>query len=193
MRDTLLAVSGAIDLKIGGHPQDILEEPFQPRRTIYGFIDRQNLPGMFRTFDLATPDSTSPQRFSTTVPQQALFLMNSPLVIEQVREVVERKEFKEQKNDEARIRYLYELFFQRLPLQEEIRQGIEFVAAHHPAEKVVLDAPVIRPGTDAIGQVNKRQRQFAQPASSRPTRKPLSGWQEYAHALLLTNEASFVN
>ena len=119
--------------------------------------------------------------------------MNSPLVIEQVRDVVERKEFKEQQTDEARIRYLYELFFQRLPLQEEIRQGIEFVTAHHPPEKAVPDSPVIRPAADAIGQLNKRQRQSGQPAASRPARKPLSGWQEYAHALLLTNEASFVN
>ena len=94
MRDTLLAVSGAIDLKIGGRPQDILEQPFKPRRTIYGFIDRQNLPGMFRTFDLATPDSTSPQRFNTTVPQQALFMMNGPFVVEQTRHLLERPEVK---------------------------------------------------------------------------------------------------
>jgi len=119
--------------------------------------------------------------------------MNSPLVIEKVRNVVERKEFKDQKTDEARIRYLYELFFQRVPLQEEINRGIEFVAAHHPAEKAVSDAAVNRPGAETIGQLNKRQRQSGQPAASRPARKPLSGWQEYAHALLLTNEASFVN
>ena len=53
------------------------------RRTVYGFIDRQNLPGLFRTFDFASPDAHSPQRFTTTVPQQALFLMNSPFVVEQ--------------------------------------------------------------------------------------------------------------
>ena len=133
------------------------------------------------------------KRYETTVPQQALFLMNSPLVIEQVRNVVERKQFKEQKTDEDRIRYLYKLFFQRLPLQEEIGQGIEFVAAHNAPDKTVSEAPVIQPAADAIGQVNKRQRQSGPPASSRPPRKPLSGWQEYAHALLLTNEASFVN
>jgi hypothetical protein len=50
---------------------------------VYGFIDRQNLPGVFRTFDFASPDTTSPQRYVTTVPQQALFMMNSPFVLEQ--------------------------------------------------------------------------------------------------------------
>ena len=45
----------------------------------------QNLPGTFRSFDLALPDTHAPQRFTTTVPQQALFLMNSPFVIEQAK------------------------------------------------------------------------------------------------------------
>ena len=55
------------------------------RRTVYGFIDRQNLDGLYRTFDFAVPDATSPRRFVTTVPQQALFLMNSPFLHEQAR------------------------------------------------------------------------------------------------------------
>ena len=37
------------------------EPPFPPRRTVYGFIDRQNLDGLFRTFDFAIPDATSPR------------------------------------------------------------------------------------------------------------------------------------
>jgi len=94
--------------------------PRRPRRTIYGYIDRADLVEVLNTFDFASPDMPMGKRYETTVPQQPLFLMNSPLVIEQVRNVVERKGFKEQQTDEARIRSLYELFFQRLPLQEEI-------------------------------------------------------------------------
>ena len=63
----------------------ITEAPFSARRTVYGFIDRQNLDGLYRTFDFAVPDATSPRRFVTTVPQQALFLMNSPFLHEQAR------------------------------------------------------------------------------------------------------------
>ena len=85
MRDSLLAVSGALDPTIGGRPVPITEPPFSPRRTVYGFIDRQNLDGLYRTFDFAVPDATSPRRFVTTVPQQALFLMNSPFLHEQAR------------------------------------------------------------------------------------------------------------
>ena len=119
--------------------------------------------------------------------------MNSPLVIEQVRNVVNRPQFKNQKTDEDRIRYLYQLFFQRLPLEEEIRDGKEFVAAHQQPEKNVMSDSGLRPVSNEIAQASPRRRSLAQPAPSRATRKPLSGWQEYAHALLLTNESSFVN
>jgi short subunit dehydrogenase-like uncharacterized protein len=40
---------------------------------------------VFRDFDFASPDAHSPQRYATSVPQQALFLMNSPFVVEQAR------------------------------------------------------------------------------------------------------------
>ena len=85
MRDSLLAVSGSLDPTIGGPSTPITERPFSTRRTVYGFIDRQNLDGLYRTFDFAVPDATSPRRFVTTVPQQALFLMNSPFLHEQAR------------------------------------------------------------------------------------------------------------
>ena len=85
MRDSVLAVSGSLDPIIGGPAVPITDPPFTTRRTIYGFIDRQNLDGLYRTFDFAVPDATSPRRFVTTVPQQALFLMNSPFLHEQSR------------------------------------------------------------------------------------------------------------
>ena len=80
LRDSILAVAGTLDLSEGGPSVVLTEPPFPARRTVYGFIDRQNLDGVYRTFDFAVPDATSPKRFVTTVPQQALFLMNSPLV-----------------------------------------------------------------------------------------------------------------
>jgi hypothetical protein len=80
LRDSVLAVSGSLDTTQGGPSVMLNEAPFPPRRTIYGFIDRQNLDGVYRAFDFAIPDATSPKRFVTTVPQQALFLMNSPFV-----------------------------------------------------------------------------------------------------------------
>src|SRR5262249_42157850 len=56
LRDSLLWASGRLDLKVGGAPVEIATPPFSTRRSVYGFIDRQNLPGLFRTFDFASPD-----------------------------------------------------------------------------------------------------------------------------------------
>ncbi len=89
LRDSILAVSGALDATPGGPsvPFDAASNP--PRRTIYGFIDRQNMDGDYRSFDFAVPDATNPKRFVTTVPQQALFLMNSPFVQSQARRLAD--------------------------------------------------------------------------------------------------------
>jgi hypothetical protein len=126
-RDTLLAVAGGLDLKMGGVPVELTSSPFSPRRTVYGFIDRQNLPGLFRTFDFATPDTTSPQRFETTVPQQALFLMNSPFVVEQARNLIRRPEVAGHKDPETKIQALYRLVYGRTAEPEEVSMGLRFL------------------------------------------------------------------
>jgi hypothetical protein len=126
MRDTLLAVSGKLDLTPGGHAVDITD-PASTRRTVYGYVDRQNLPDLFRAFDFASPDTSSPRRFYTTVPQQALFLMNSPFVIAQAKNFVKRKEFISASTDEQRLRLLYQLAFQRDPSREEIEWATQFL------------------------------------------------------------------
>ncbi|OJW14664.1 MAG: hypothetical protein BGO49_16870 [Planctomycetales bacterium 71-10] len=89
LRDSILAVSGSLDPARGGPsvPFDGASNP--PRRTVYGFIDRQNMDGVYRSFDFAVPDATNPKRFVTTVPQQALFLMNSPFVQAQARRLAD--------------------------------------------------------------------------------------------------------
>lgn len=127
LRDSLLFVAGRLDSAIGGPAVDIVKEPFSGRRTIYGFIDRQNLPGLYRTFDFASPDTHSPQRYSTTVPQQALFLLNSPFVILQAQSVVARPEIAGIASPEQRIGALYRLLFGRTPGVEEIEVGMRYI------------------------------------------------------------------
>ena len=95
LRDSILAVAGTLEETEGGPSVVLSEPPFPPRRTVYGFIDRQNLDGVYRTFDFAVPDATSPKRFVTTVPQQALFLMNSPFVQSQARALAARIDARE--------------------------------------------------------------------------------------------------
>ena len=82
MRDTLLSATDQLDgSQIGGKSENIVE-PGVRRRTLYAHVDRQNLPAVFRVFDFASPDTHNPKRPQTTVPQQALFLLNNPFVID---------------------------------------------------------------------------------------------------------------
>lgn len=128
LRDTLLAMAGTLDLQVGGLPVDLVSEPFPTRRTVYGLIDRQNLPGVFRTFDFANPDASNQGRFFTTVPQQALFLMNSPFVIQQARHLVQRDEVARARTSKEQVRALYQLLWQRPAEKAELRQAEQFLA-----------------------------------------------------------------
>jgi hypothetical protein len=85
LRDSLLALSGELDASLYGRPVEITRPPFSNRRSVYGYIDRQDLPNLLRVFDFASPDQSSERRPRTTVPQQALFLMNSPFVLDRAK------------------------------------------------------------------------------------------------------------
>lgn len=127
LHDAMLAVSGKLDRQMGGRAVEMTKSPFATRRAIYGFIDRQNLPGLLRTFDFASPDSSTPQRHVTTVPQQALFLMNSSFLVEQAKHLLRRPEFTAQTNDVVRIQTLYRLILGRLAESEELAMATEFL------------------------------------------------------------------
>ncbi len=120
LRDSLLAVADALDLETGGDPVEITEPPYSNRRTVYGMIERQNLPGLFRTFDFASPDVSSPGRFETTVPQQALFLMNSPFAEHAAREGGNAETRK-------KIAAVYRAIYRREPSDQEAKRGEEFL------------------------------------------------------------------
>ncbi len=91
------------------------------RRTIYGLVDRQNLPGLFRTFDFASPDATAPKRFETTVPQQALYMMNSPFVTAQAEKLANEAG---RADDPETIRRLYRAILAREPEPQEIELAL---------------------------------------------------------------------
>ena len=126
LRDSILAIGGTIDKTIGGKPFNLADENSR-RRTIYARIDRGSLPEVFNHFDFANPDMTSGKRYDTTVPQQALFMMNSPLVVELAKKLVNRKDFMALEKPEERIKLLYELIFQRPADEQDIEMGMGFI------------------------------------------------------------------
>jgi len=160
MRDTLLAVSGKLDKTMGGHAVDITTDPFPLRRTVYAFVERQNLPGIFRTFDFASPDATSPQRFYTTVPQQALFLMNSPFVVQQAQNLLARPEVKSTRDDEDKVRELYRVAFQRAPERDEMAFARKFLATQTLATNAPAEPPVWQYGFGEFDEKSSRVKSF---------------------------------
>jgi hypothetical protein len=198
LRDSLLAIGGGLDKTMFGRPVDFEREPNSTRRTIYGLVDRADVQDVMVNFDFANPDLPSGRRHETTVPQQALFLMNSPLVVEQAKKLVTLAEFNSCQDDKARIEFLYQRVYQRPARPEEIELGLAFVAQTPEPEKLASE--------DAVQQVSNdgkrfRQKQFAAKQQYRKggnssefkKRAPLKAWEEYTHALLQANEASFVN
>jgi hypothetical protein len=130
LRDTILFLGGKLDTTMGGQSVNLVAAnggEYSTRRTVYGLVDRGRLPEVFTTFDFATPEMTTGKRFQTTVPKQALFLMNNAMVIEQVRNMVTRPEFVRIVTEEERIKALYRICFQREPSQLEIKIGLRYI------------------------------------------------------------------
>jgi hypothetical protein len=134
-RDAWLAAAGRLNLRVGGRPEDLFAGS-NTRRTLYALVDRENVPMVMRTFDFANPDLSIPQRNETTVPQQALFGLNHPFVVQQAKALVQNAAAS--KSDEAKIRHIYAKLFQRSPTSEELAFAQRFVQAD--ATPVIAEA-----------------------------------------------------
>jgi hypothetical protein len=129
MRDSLLAVAGRLDVWLGGRPVDVAGNAQERRRTVYGLVDRQSLPGFFRAFDFASPDQSAERRPRTTVPQQALFGMNAPFVHAQAQALAALPEVAGESDPTRRIEALYRRVLCRRPDAAEVRLGLDFIQA----------------------------------------------------------------
>jgi hypothetical protein len=129
MRDSLLFASAELDLTTGGRPVEMFGGSPMKRRAVYGRVDRQFLPGTFRTFDFASPDLHTPQRIDTTVPQQALFMMNSPFIADRARALANRPDIASIADPAKRIEKLYQVVHQRKPTTMQVAAGVEYVSA----------------------------------------------------------------
>jgi hypothetical protein len=126
LRDSLLVVGGNLDGRIGGPSVQGATNPGVRRRTLYSHVDRLSVPGLFRAFDFPSPDASSPRRDSTLVPQQALFLMNSPFALHAARGLARRADGVE------RVKVLYRLCYGRAPSADEEKLAEAFTS---PADR----------------------------------------------------------
>jgi mono/diheme cytochrome c family protein/nitroreductase len=125
LRDAVLSVAGNLDDSIGGPSQDL--NPAYKRRTVYGKVSRYKLDTYLQTFDFPSPNISAEKRFTTTVPLQRLFLMNSDFMQIEAEELAKR--VASEPDNKARIRKMYQLVYDRDPSEEETRLAIDYLHA----------------------------------------------------------------
>ncbi len=122
IRDMILAVSGKLDLRMGGpgfsffEPNDNYVRVYAPkkdfgpadwRRMVYGTVVRQRPDGVFGVFDCPDGGQIAPKRTRSTTPLQALNLLNSGFIMQQARFLAERLEKEAGKDEKAHSRELH--------------------------------------------------------------------------------------
>jgi hypothetical protein len=110
---------------MGGPSADLT--PGFTRRTVYGKVSRYKLDEYLQLFDFPTPNISAEKRFTTTVPLQRLFLMNSDFMQIEAEEFARR--VAAEPDNRARIRKAYLLAYGRGPSEQEIKLGLEYLRA----------------------------------------------------------------
>jgi hypothetical protein len=123
VRDAVLMVSGNLDTSLGGQSADLT--PAFTRRTVYGKVSRYKLDEYLQLFDFPSPNISAEKRFTTTVPLQRLFLMNSDFISVEAEEFVKR--VANEPDNRSRIRKVYLLAYGREPSEAEVKLGIDYL------------------------------------------------------------------
>ena len=132
LHDSVLSVSGNLDLKVGGPSVSFFTG--KNRRAVYGYIDRLDFPSLLATFDIPNPASSSVERTSTTVAPQALYLMNGPFVREAAKKVLNLNMIKEIKSSDQKADAIMLAVLGRKPTAKEKLQMINFVMGSNENE-----------------------------------------------------------
>ena len=187
LRDSILAVAGTLDSNMGGtllptpnrayvtstaNVNPVVYDP--PRRSLYLPVVRSALYDVFQAFDFADPSVQSGKRDTTTVAPQALFLMNSDLVLKQTRELARHLLEQAERPDTERVNELYQRALGRTPRTTEVDRALAFVNRYSQA------ASEASPSTAA-----------AEPSQT-PAATRVRAWQALCRAVLASNEFIYV-
>jgi hypothetical protein len=183
IRDIILSASGQINLQAGGAPffpaipksvrESYLqgswvmtkEEPSTWRRSVYAYWKRGLKYPMFEVHDQPDPNVTCEMRNTTTVPTQALTLLNNEFVLIQARHFAERVAREAGDDPAKQIRYLYRIALSREPERKELEQSLAFL---------------------------QKQREYHATRASVPD-SALAALTDLAHVMLNANEFVYIN
>ena len=100
-------------------------------RALYDKLDRNKIPEMLDIFDFPNPNLVSGVRNASTVPTQALFLMNDPFVIKEAETAAKRLLERKGLNVEERLNFAYKITLGREPREEEKSLALNYLAQHN--------------------------------------------------------------
>jgi hypothetical protein len=184
-RDSLLVAAGTLDTsRRGGPGVDPLAPGSMHVRSLYARLDRQNVPGILRVFDIANPDTAVHVRPLTTVPQQGLAALNAPLVVEAARRVAERvaREGGPDASAGAIVDGTWRAVLARSPAADERFAAIAWLAAEIEADRAATAAPGAAPPQGG-----------AKPAGDAAQPVPFPAGARLAQALVATAEFEFLD
>ena len=152
LRDAILALGGRLDRTMGGSifdykgksaVDDYYRGLFSAGKGGYGFdayrsgrrslylpVVRNQIFPMFQLFDFAGSNAVTSRRGDSTVAPQALFLMNSPFVMEQARHFAENLLSRAGVNDRERVELAHLKVLARPPSDDETEQALAYLAAY---------------------------------------------------------------
>ncbi len=172
IRDSLLAISGMLDMAIGGKSIPLRNRQFvfdhtsidntryeSCKRAAFLPVVRNNLYTLFEQFDFPDPTMPTGSRNTTIVAPQALLMMNSELVMNSAKHLGASL-FSNSTDNTIRIENLYRVVLGRKPLSNEVSRAISFLEDG------------VKP--NSVGAAQDR-------------------WNQLCHSLLLCNESIFIN
>ena len=148
VRDSLLQISGNLDLtvqsgrtigKLGTYDNEYSHAAFPLKcRSVYVPAFRNTMLDLFEVFDVANPNLVTGLRNRSTRPAQALYLLNSPFVMQQARSAAAaflKSPAYDVKDSESSIRNAWRLCTSRTPVADELAVLFSGVAKQPDSEE----------------------------------------------------------
>lgn len=153
IRDSIFFVAGKLDRKMGGSMMNFSSrayvtdtngrQPFKydsPRRALYLPVVRAAVYDVYTAFDFGDPTVMNGDRPSTTIAPQALFMLNSPVILDASKTLATKLNASKEMKDEDKIRSLYISSYGRPASDAEITRSLEFLKKFEAAYGQSKDA-----------------------------------------------------
>ncbi|HCE05943.1 MAG TPA: hypothetical protein DEQ62_06390, partial [Verrucomicrobiales bacterium] len=140
LRDSLLELGGLLDKQVGGfvwtfenyklvfnHTSEDATTYESNRRALYLPVIRNHVYDLFELFDFPDPGTVNGNRADSTIAPQALYLMNSPLVLRATESMAEALLKERDLTNAQRVQRLYAQVFNRPPTVKETQRAVVFI------------------------------------------------------------------